>query len=81
MSFVTLIIVKRNHVTILHHHYRVVQQLLVEGVRDIVVVKSIPEMPLDAGYIVLDMNDRTILNKQDAFALTTLPGFAVVQMW
>ena len=65
MSLVNLFVIKGNRIYFIRKHYRKVQELL-KNQKDLA---KEDYYYLDAGYLVLDLNNKTIINCQDAFAL------------
>ena len=80
MSFITLIIITHETITIVHHHYRIIEHLLEETHPHIKVVKSRNSIPLDAGYILIDEPAQIIINSQTAFPLTVRRGFEIIYL-
>jgi len=64
MSEVHLIIIKNRKIYFITQHYRKIQQILEN--KDLFRQKG---KYLDAGYILVDFDNKDIINCQDAFAL------------
>lgn len=65
MSYVHMLIIKDDNVYLVSVHYRTAMKLIEKGVdRILPLLKS---RYLDAGYLVLDLNKRVIVNGQHAF--------------
>ncbi len=72
MSNVTLIIVSNDDMHAVTAHWREIKALLEK--------KPMPvRHSVDAGYIVLDLNKKVIINSQSAFAITPR-GFEVMDV-
>lgn len=67
MSNVHLFVVKDDCVYLLNVHYRTAKRLLESGVEK-VLPKLRPRF-LDAGYIVVDLNKKILVNGQNGFAM------------
>lgn len=65
MSEVHFIVVKGKNIYFMRRHYRKIKEMLDYPEK----VKLKKGNYLDAGYILLDLNRKTIVNGQDAFAL------------
>lgn len=78
MSFVTLIIVKNKKLSVTTAHYTFVKKVIEHGLADIVPLKTNNNHFLDAGYLIVDYDAKTIINAQDAFALPTNEEFQLV---
>ncbi len=65
MSYVHLFIIKDDCTYLASVHYRTAMKLLEKGVDD--VLPMLKSRFLDAGYLVLDLNKRIIINGQSAF--------------
>ena len=65
MSEIHFIVVKGKNIYFMRRHYRKIKEML-ECPEKINLKKG---KYLDAGYILLDLNRKTIVNRQDAFAL------------
>lgn len=64
MSEVHLIIIKNRKIYFITEHYRKIQQILES--KDVIKQKG---KYLDAGYILVDFDNKELINCQDAFAL------------
>ncbi len=78
MSFVTLIIVKNKQLTVTSAHYTFVKKVIEHGLVDIVPLKTNNHHFLDAGYLVVDYDNKTIINAQDAFQIRNSEDFQMV---
>ncbi|MBI4141194.1 hypothetical protein HY485_05145 [Candidatus Woesearchaeota archaeon] len=78
MSFVTLIIVKNKQLTVTTAHYTFVKKVIEHGLVDVVPLKTNNHHRLDAGYVLIDYDAKTIVNAQDAFAIRNLENFQIV---
>lgn len=70
MSTVHLIVIKDDCFYVVDGHYRAIRGILDAGVE-----KILPQLKprfLDAGYILVDLNRKHIVNGQEAFALPLL---------
>ncbi len=67
MSYVHLFIIKDDCVYLASMHYRSAMKLLQKGPEK--VLPLLKSRFLDAGYIVLDMNRKVIVNGQSAFPI------------
>jgi len=65
MSLVNLFVIKGNRIYFIRKHYRKVQELL-KNQKDL---SKEDYYYLDAGYLVLDLNNKSIINSQGAFAI------------
>ena len=65
MSYVHLLIIKDDNVYLVSVHYRTAMKLVEKGVDKI--LPLLKSRYLDAGYLVLDLNKRVIVNGQNAF--------------
>lgn len=65
MSNVTILVIKDGHAYFFSCHYRTAQRLLEN---DKILSRNTKEF-LDAGYIVVDVDEKFIINCQDAFEL------------
>ena len=72
MSYVHLLIVKDDCVYLASVHYRTAMKLLEKGVEQ--VLPLLKHRFLDAGYLVLDLNKKVIVNGQSAFPVTKALG-------
>lgn len=68
MSYVHLLIAKDDCVYLVNVHYRTAMRLLEKGVDSILPLLK-PKF-LDAGYIVLDLNRKVVINSQGAFPVS-----------
>lgn len=80
MSFVTLIIVRNKRLMTTTAHYTFVKKVIEHGLADIVPLKTNNNHFLDAGYVILDYDARTIINAQDAFAIQPQEEFQVLMI-
>ena len=71
MSIVNAIIIKNNKIMFATEHYRKIIKML-ENPK--------PERFLDAGYIVVDFDAKTILNSQNAFSPKSINNKQVKKM-
>ena len=72
MSNVTLVIVSNDDIHSVTAHWKEIKALLEK--------KPAPvQHSIDAGYIVLDLNKKVIINSQSAFAITPR-GFEVMEV-
>jgi len=78
MSSVLLIIICGARVTLLSHHYRIIERLLLHNPSQIRALKHQSTHTLDAGYILIDCNAQLIINAQVAINLPPLPDYAVI---
>lgn len=78
MSFVTLIIIRNKQLAVTSAHYTFVKKVVECGLVDIVPLKTNNHHFLDAGYLLVDYDTKTIINAQDAFALRTNNDFHTV---
>ena len=70
MSTVHLFIISDDCLYTVDGHYRAIKQILEEGVE-----KFLPQLKpqfLDAGYIVVDLNRKQMVNGQEAFAFLNI---------
>ena len=65
MSYVHLVIIKDDKFYLVSTHYRSAMRLLEKGVEH--VLPLLKHRFLDAGYLVLDLNKKTVINSQTAF--------------
>ncbi|HLF54370.1 MAG TPA: hypothetical protein VI612_01480 [Candidatus Nanoarchaeia archaeon] len=72
MSYVHLFIIKDDCTYLASVHYRTAMKLLEKGVDD--VLPMLKSRFLDAGYLVLDLNKRVIVNGQSAFPVSRAIG-------
>jgi len=72
MSYVHLLIAKDDCVYLVNVHYRTAMRLLEKGVDSILPLLK-PKF-LDAGYIVIDCNRKTVVNCQTAFPVGKVLG-------
>ena len=72
MSYVHLIIAKDDSIYFVNVHYRTAMKLLENGIDS--VLPLLKPRFLDAGYLVLDLNKRTIVNGQGAFNVGNVLG-------
>jgi len=68
MSYVNVLIIRDDCVYLTSIHYRKAMKLLENGLEEI--LPLLQHRFLDAGYIVLDLNKKTIINAQNAFSVT-----------
>lgn len=78
MSFVHVLLVHNHRVWSLHVHYRTAQRLLEQGPDGF--VKSLPGRCRDAGYLVLDFDNRLVVNCQDAFVVKPVRKWNVLDV-
>ena len=73
MTFITLLLVKGNTLTLSQLHYREVEHMLRTQQ-----FASLPERPigrhLDGGYCAIDLNSKVIINAQECFDISGIPG-------
>ncbi len=69
MSYVNVIIVRDDCVYFAGMHYRSVKSALETGVEGILPLLN--SRFLDAGYVVLDLNRRVVINGQSAFSISS----------
>ena len=67
MSFVTLILIKDQQLRMLSAHYRVIKNIIACAHFDFAAIKTSNHHFIDAGYILVDYDAKTIINAQDAF--------------
>ena len=70
MSTAHLFIIKDDRLYIMDGHYRAIRSILESGVE-----KLLPQLKpkfVDAGYILVDLNRKRIVNGQEAFSLPPL---------
>ena len=72
MSYVQMIIIKDDCVYSISVHYRTAMKLLEKGVDN--VLPLLKSRFLDAGYLVLDLNRKVVVNGQDAFPVAKVVG-------
>lgn len=74
MSFITLIIIQKTRIAVIQKHYRFVIEFFNTEFSDIdVYTQDRTYDPwLDAGYIIIDFNNRVIVNSQIAFTFSDL---------
>jgi len=68
MSFVTLILIKDQQVRMLSAHYRIIKNMIAFCDFDFAQVKTSTYHVIDAGYILIDYDAKTIINAQNAFS-------------
>jgi len=66
MSLITVVIIKNQHLAVVHCHWRAAKQILQEQVLKNSINKK---HKLDAGYLVLDFDRKTFVSCQDAMAV------------
>ena len=75
MSYVTVFLVKHGKTYHFSLHYRAVQRLLE---RNFDTVQASPldntAIPLDAGYLVVDLDRKEVINRQEAFSSKHVKG-------
>jgi len=76
MSFVHVIIAKDDHLYMVSMHYRTAKKLIEKG--EVGFLPLLKSRFLDAGYIVVDLNRKVIINGQHAFSVKT-SDFSVVE--
>lgn len=80
MSYVNVVVVQDDNVYFVTMHYRSLERFLQRGDS---ILPSLKPRFLDAGYVVVDWNKKTIINGQSAVPLARLLGkkqFYVVEM-
>jgi len=65
MSIVNLFVIKENKIYFIRKHYRKVQEMLKNQKH----LSKEDYYYLDAGYLVLDLDNKSIINSQHAFAV------------
>lgn len=65
MSIVNLFVIKENRIYVIRKHYRKILELLKNPKN----LSKANYYYLDAGYLVLDLNNKTMINSQYAFAV------------
>ena len=79
MSNVHLFVIKDDCLYVFDGHYRAIKRILENGVE-----KALPKLKprfVDAGYIVVDLNKKKIVNGQEAFTLPLVKkGFEVLYL-
>lgn len=78
MSSVSVIFIKDDSVYFVKVHYRKLSAILAQGVESI--LPALNSSFLDAGYIVVDSNRKTIINGQRAVALRREKGWDVFEV-
>jgi hypothetical protein len=78
MSFVHLLIRKGNNIYNLHLHWRTAERILKEGFEEF--ARFLPAKYMDAGYMVVDADEKIIVTHQDAFKVEGVKGFEVVEV-
>lgn len=68
MSYVHMLIAKDDCVYLTSVHYRTAMKLLEKGVDGI--LPLLKSRFLDAGYVVLDLNRKVVINGQSAFPIS-----------
>lgn len=76
MSLITIILVTGGKMTVSELHYRHVMEILASSCSCIQALATDAPHPavLDAGYILIDLDSKTIVSRQDAFSLHHLPS-------
>lgn len=80
MSFVTMIVVRNKKLAVTTAHYTFVKKIIEHGLVDMIPLKTNNHHFLDAGYLIVDYDSKTIINAQDAFALQKNNEFQVVMI-
>jgi hypothetical protein len=70
MSFVHALIVKDDRLYVMNMHYRTAMRLLEGRVES--VLPLLKHRFLDAGYLVIDLNKRVVVNGQFAFPMSRM---------
>jgi hypothetical protein len=68
-------------IRVLQHHYRIIEELLLQGLDELEVVKSQYDQYLDAGYIVVDLDQHLVINAQVAFQIPLLPDMQILNIY
>ena len=72
MSYVHMLIIKDDCVYSINVHYRTAMKLLEKGMDN--VLPLLKSRFLDAGYLVLDLNRKVLVNGQHAFSVGKILG-------
>ena len=72
MSFVTLILIKERKLTIISAHYRVIKRIIEYCDFGIEIVKSTNKTEIDAGYLLIDIDNKVVIDAQCAFYTSNL---------
>lgn len=73
MSIVNLFVIKGNRIYFIRKHYRKVQEML-KNQKDL---SKEDYYYLDAGYLVLDLNNKSIINSQMAFTISQTEFYTI----
>ena len=75
MSLINLIVVDKNKLYFAQMHYRYVLNLMKQNFKNIELIKHFVRQKyyLDAGYLLVDMNEKTVISNQDGFSISHLP--------
>lgn len=79
MSFVNVLAVRNEEVCFFSCHYRTAVLLCEKGIDRIFSVAKRKNI-LDAGWLVIDCNTKTIISNQNAFPAKALKNWAVVEV-
>jgi len=71
MSIISTLIIKNNKILYHRAHYRKIIQII---------NNPLPNKFLDAGYIILDFDNKTIINSQNAFKISHLNNKEIKKM-
>lgn len=72
MSFVTLILIKNKQLQTINAHYSVIKKIIEYCDFCIETVKKTGKTEIDAGYILVDCDRKTIIDAQNAFHTNNL---------
>ena len=72
MSYVHVLIVKDDCIYLVNVHYRTAMKWLEKGVEK--VLPLLKHHFLDAGYLVIDLNRKVVINSQNAFPISKALG-------
>ncbi|MBS3127940.1 hypothetical protein J4410_02250 [Candidatus Woesearchaeota archaeon] len=83
MSFITLIVIEKEDIKIIPEHYNTIIRIMNHDFKNAKhYLKEAEEIPLDAGYLLVDMNKKIIINGQSAFARQHLhPKYSTEWFW
>ena len=84
MSFITLIVIKNQEIKVVPEHYSIIMRIMNHDFKNMqYYLKEMQDaIPLDAGYLLVDVEKKTIINGQSAFAKEHLhPKYSEDWFW
>ena len=79
MSFVTLLLIKEGYVYVINCHYRTAQKIINNPHACLALFKR--KYVLDAGYLIVDFDQKQVFSRQNAFSVTkVLPKMDVYEL-